>query len=294
MQQKKGIALLVTLFFITLISLSVGIGFKYIKSATKSVKVEKNLLQNFVIVDDVVTILKNAPELQDLNSSEDFAQFLNETSVIPFQSKGFDIVINLSSARSKINPNIFKDTKILENFKIFLQNSMVNPEYANMLADLVSGMKANSSYNSNIFDEHPELYRDGIVSFDELDTLNDIYKQKYHDNDIDKLDMQELFYIDSEGNGSIDLNFATSQAWQIMLGCNETRAQELVSNGMGFNTLEEFGLSPTEVEELKKFQYSFNEEILDVKIYVHGDVESFIRFEYNIKTKRESNFVFKI
>ena len=301
MKQKKGIALLVTLFFIMLITVSIGVGFTYIHEASKSVKQEQILLQDSMIVNDVVQILKNSPQLQDINSSEDFSLFLSQSSVIPLKSHGFDIVIHLKSARSKINPNMLKDTngtkKRMDSFKIFLQNHMINPQYADMMADLLNGEKANNGYLTDIFEEHPELYRDGIVSYEQLDELGDIYKQKFHTNDIDKVDMQELFYISQDTNYKVDANFASALTWQLLLGCSQERANQLVSGGSAYATMEDLNaqLNDDEKKLVKAFNVSVNEEILYVTIEVSNkNKQSFIGFEYNIKTKMESNFVLKI
>lgn len=295
--QKNAIALLVTLFFIMLISLSIGVGYGYIHNASKSVNQEQSLLQDSMIIYDVTQILKNAPLLKDINSTEDFAALLAQSSVIPIQTHGLNMIIHLKSARSKINPNMLKKKSAMDNFKIFLQNHMINIQYADMLADLLGGEKKNNGYISDIFDDHPELYRDGIVSYDTFDLLSDIYKQKFHTNEIDKIDMRQLFSISQDKEYVVDVNFANALTWQLLLGCSKERAKELVSDGTSYETLKSLTslLNEDEKKSLKAFDVGVNEEILDVIIEIlNENGHSFIEFEYNLKTKMESNFVLKI
>lgn len=295
---KKGVALLITLFFIMLITMSIGIGLKYINNSTKSIKENQSLVQDSILVGDILKILKTLPQLKDINSTEDFAQFLTESKTIPLQTKAIDIILHLSSARAKINPIVFKDKKALESFKIFLQNKMVNTEYADMFYDLINGYKQDGIYTTDIFNDYPELYREGISSYAQLDMLADIYKQKYHENSIDKLDMKDIFYMTHDTkNYEIDANYLSSLGWQLILGCSEERANELLSDGYLYATKKDLkdALSKEERDLASHFKINVNKEIITIQMQINSNKqESNIKFEYNIKTNTGSNFVFKI
>ena len=295
MLHKKAIALLITVLFIMAITISVGVGLKYVKNASNSVNSEQYMLQSSVILNDVLKMLKSSSALEQINSSEGLALFLDESSFIPFQSNGIKVLIEISSARAKINPNTLLDKAKIDAFKYFLLLKGVNTQYAYMLSDVMGGVKEDMSYNTDIFTHKPYLFRDYIVSQAHLLEINDAYIKKYHDNSLKNIDMQELFYVCKDKNTTVDLNHATPLAWELMLGCDENRATVLSAYGGANTSLDEFILSDEEKKALQIFQTSFYEPYIDVKLEImQKNVSVNIRFEYNIKLKKGSNFVFEV
>ena len=293
--QKNAIALLITVFFIMLITLSVGVGLKYVNSGSKSMQSEQFTLQSSMILDDVLKLLKTSEELAQIDSADGLALFLAESSFIPFESDGVSVLIQISSARAKINPNTLSTKPRLDAFKNYLMLKMVNMEYANMLSDVMSGIKEDMSYNTDIFSQKPYLFRDYITSNKHLLEINDSYMKTYHDNNLKNIDVEKLFYVSKDKNSSIDLNYASSSAWELMLRCDESRAELLSASGGAYTTLEDLALSEEEEVSLAKFQTSFFEPYIDVKIEVsQKNSTANIRFEYNIKLKKGSNFVFEV
>ncbi|OIP55189.1 MAG: hypothetical protein AUK54_04375 [Helicobacteraceae bacterium CG2_30_36_10] len=295
MLQKKAIALLITVFFIMAITISIGVALKYVKSASKSINSEQSMLQSSIILNDVLMMLKSSAAIEQINSSEGLALFLNQSSFIPFQSSGVTVLIEMSSARAKVNPNTLSNKDKLDAFKNFLMAKMVNIEYADMLYDVIGGIKVDMSYNTDIFTQKRNLFRDYLASYKHLQEINDTYMKKYHDNSLKNVDFENLFYINKEINFKVDLNYATPSAWQLMLGCNEERASALSDNSGEYTTLEDLLLSDEEKVALQRFQYSFFEPYIDVKIEImQKDISINIRFEYNIKQKKGSNFVYEV
>ena len=125
---KRAIALLITVFFIMLITMSVGVGLKYINSGSKSMQSEQFTLQSSMIINDVLQLLQTSEELSQIDSSDGLAMFLAESSFIPFESNGVSVVIQISSARAKINPNTLSTKPRLDAFKNYLMLKMVNME----------------------------------------------------------------------------------------------------------------------------------------------------------------------
>lgn len=295
MLQKKAIALLITIFFIMAITISIGIALKYVNTASKSINSEQTMLQSSIILNDVLKMLKSSPALDQINSSEGLALFLAQSSFIPFQSNGVKVLIEMSSARAKINPNTLLDKNRLDAFRNFLMLKMVNIEYTDILSDAMGGVKVDMSYNTDIFTQKPNLFRDYIASYKHLEEINDTYIKKYHDNNLKNVDFENLFYISKDINSSIDINYATPSAWELMLGCNENRAKALSESGGIYTSLDELVLSDEERLALNRFHPSIFEPYLDVKIeIVQKDISINIRFEYNIKQRKGSNFVYEV
>ena len=103
---KKGIALLITLLFVISITASIGIGLKYVNNTKKSVTDEQFLFQSSAIIEDILTILKSSKQLEDIEDADDFSIFLAQSSFIPLQYKNIEVLLKISSARDKLNPNI--------------------------------------------------------------------------------------------------------------------------------------------------------------------------------------------
>ncbi|MBC8238347.1 MAG: hypothetical protein H8E76_09000 [Helicobacteraceae bacterium] len=303
--QRKAIALLITVFFIMLITIAIGLGLKYANDASKTMKGELFLFQSSIILDDVLNVLKKSPELEKIATATDLYMFLESTPVIPFESNGVSVLIEIKHARSKINPNSFITSQRKEIFKQFLVNKMINTEYATMLFDLMSGVKPDGGYETDIFNENPYLFRDYVVSQKHLQELGKIYTKKLHEDNLKNIDTEELFYASVDTNTSkdanasgykIDVNYATPLAWELMLGCDETTALMLSESGEIYDkdNIKDF-LSEDQFLSLQKFPYGFFEKYLYVTIKIQQqDIMSQIKFEYNIDLKKGSNFVFEV
>lgn len=245
------------------ITVAVGIGLKQVKEASHHVENENFMIQTSVILEDVMQILKTSQQLNDINSSEDFFIFLSQTSFIPLQSNDIRVNIELNSARSKFNVNALVDSNTtadknkVEALKVYLNKQMVNSEYVGILLDNMGGIKEDLSYNSAIFNEKPYLFRDYIASLRHLNEINSFYEKTYHDNSLKNIDFEKLFYFSSDKNSFIDLNYATPQTWELILGCDKTRAQQLSLGTGAYTSLNDLGLSDDEKLNMSHFSTSF-------------------------------------
>ncbi|MCK4875775.1 MAG: hypothetical protein KAS26_08010, partial [Sulfurimonas sp.] len=109
LNKRKAIALLITIFLIIAITLSIGIGLKYVNKASGEVESENFMLQTSVVLDDVLVILKTSNELENIvkkKSTEAFYDLLSKPSFISFDTQAINISVEIKSARAKINPNI--------------------------------------------------------------------------------------------------------------------------------------------------------------------------------------------
>jgi hypothetical protein len=302
---KKGIALLITVLFVMAITVAVGVGLKQVKVASKQVQNENFMLQSSTVLDDVLTILHSSKELKQLatnKSSAELFTFLSSASFIPLESSGLKVLIQISSARSKFNVNSLVDTNgstinvnRVNILKDYLRKYRVNGGYVDILLDAMSGVKQDMTYYSAIFNEKPYLFRDYIVSQKHLGEVNDFYTKTYHDNNLKNIDFRNLFYFSKDKNTFIDLNYATMEVWQMMLGSDKQKAEQLASGGGEYTSLEDLSLSDEEKLALAKFKTSYFEPFLEVVVNITQNSQNAkISFEYDIQTKKESNFVYEI
>ena len=295
---RHGIALLITLMFVIVITVAIGYGLQQINDASRVVKEEKLIYQSGIIVEDILTILNNSQELQaavENNSSADLYLFLSQASLIPFEHDEMEIILKIKSARGRFNPAMLS-TDTISYLKEYLLRYNVNAEYVDILEDNIRGIKEDSSYNSAIFNEHPYLFRDYIASAKHLEIINDYYAKEYHDDALEHVDFDALFYYTDDSNITIDLNYATAEVWEFMLGCSKERAVVLSEAGGSYDSMESLDINDMEKERLKNdFKTSFFEPIVEIELDMRFD-ETYarVRFEYDIKKKKGSHFVYEI
>jgi len=295
---RNAIALLITLMFVMIITVAIGFTMKQLNDANKVVSNEKFTYQSAIIVEDILNILKKSPELKsvsDNNSSAELCDFLSASAFIPFESNGLEIVLQITSARSKFNPRELNSTNITDYMAQYMGNYMIASDYVSILKDNISGIKEDNSYNSAIFDEHPYLFRDYIASSEHLRVINEYYTKEYNDNSLKKIDFENLFYFTPKRVTKIDINYATPEVFELIAGVDKDNAL-LLSAGCGiYASLEDLGLNDAQKERVEKFKTSFFEPFLNIDIeIIKGTSSSKIHFEYDIKNQKGSNFVYEI
>jgi len=298
-RSKNAIALLITVMFVIVITVAIGLGLKQVNVAGQEVKNENFMYQSSIIIEDVMKILKNSPDLKrvaDGNSSSDFFTFISQASYIPFASSGIDIILQVSSARGKFNPKQLENNETrVDIVREYFTNNRINSEYMNLLLDNVSRVKADNSYNSAIFNENPYLFRDYIASSKHLKVINDFYTKEYNDNSLKNIDFEKLFYFSDSNETKIDLNYATPEVWEMIAGVSKERASELHAGGGFYETIDDIGLSDTELERVQKFNVSTQEKFIFVNVEIMKEKsKAKISFEYDIKNNKGSNFVYEI
>lgn len=304
---KKGIALLITLLFVIAITLSIGIGLKQVKSASTEVQNETFMLQTSMILDDVLRLLQTSKELDMISGDakvEILNMFLSQSAFIPLEASDVKISLEIFSARGKLNLNALVDSNItnteismqrIDSLKYYLNNYNINLAYGDILLDLLGGVKEDMSYNTDIFNEKPYLFRDYITSASHLNEVNDFYMKTYHDNNLKNVNFEKLFYFNSDITTKIDLNYATPDVWELLLGVDRLRAEELSSGGGAYTTLEDIELNDDEKDMLSRFKVSYFEPYLDVNIeIIQNSNMAKIHFEYDIQQKKGSNFSYEI
>ena len=304
MYKRSAIALMITVFFMMAISVVLAISLKHLNEATYEIKNENFTLQSSVILDDVLNILKASADLDAIvkdNSKESLLIFLSQASFIPLEMHGVNIVIELSSARSKLNINSLVDANSTMNLdrakalEQYLSYYDVRGDYIDILLDNMSKVKEDMSYNSAIFNENSQLFRDYISSKEHFEAINDFYTKSYNVNSLSKIDFKKLFYFSNNRAYAIDVNYATAEVWRLLTACDEQKAEELSLSGGSYANLEDLGLSEEESLSLGAFNVSYYEPILDVSVDISkGSSNAKIRFEYDMSTKKGSNFVYDI
>lgn len=295
---KNGIALLTTLFFLMAITISIGVGLKHINEAKSSIKDENFLLQTNIILDDVLTLLKDSPELKLIKNDtngEALDMFLLQSEFIPFEVSGLKMAISIKSARSKININELLenntsiDTLQIEQFKKFLNEYNINLAYADMLRDSVSKNDLNYVASTDILDAKPYVFRDYITSQEHLAEINEHYKSTFYENSLSHIDFKELFYMGRESNETkpycIDNTYMTPWVRHMIEDMPLEDAQQF--EGFDDNRSEINGFKLCKDEESRRY--------IDVSLEILQDKKTAnINFEYDIQQAKGYNFSYEI
>ena len=297
---KNAIALMITLFFVMALSISIGLGLKYVKEGAQSVNQEQFLIQTRSVLADFLTMLRKAPQITNINSADTLSLFLSEASLIPVSSKDVHVVIEISSARDKISPEIFNTKEKRIAFVSFLSANGVNVDYSNILYDLMGGIKADGSYRSDLFTNRPTLFRNYIASKKQLEVADKFYTETFHEQNLKNITPTKLFYTSAENNATnykMDLNHIKPMVWELLLSCDQQRAEQLSSNAGYYENINDLGLTASEKLSLLRFHQniSYYEPFLRIEMTIMKDNQkALISFEYNLKLKKGSNFVLEV
>ena len=301
---RNGVALLVTLFLVMLMSIVIGASLRTQEDAKETVEKERLLIQSGAIVEDVLRMLQNSPKLQaivDDNTSLSLYSFLSSVSMIPFESEGYRVLVSLQSARGKLNINTFskattkREKQRRKRLLNFLNGYGFDDDLYYYILDAEGGIKEDGSYKSDLFFTEPELFRDYIASSKQMDQVLRIYAKKTGIDVFSKLDFDTIFLYGIKEDVKLDLNYATPKVWELVAGVSKEKAIELSQNGGAYERVEDLGLSEDEKNILSLFDYSFFEPVILVDIeIVKEKISQRIRFEYDIKKKKAGHFVYEI
>lgn len=294
---RRGVALLITLFFIIAITAAVGVSLMNLRKSGEELHQARFLLQSGAVVDDVLSLMKEADKLGAVTDAETLNLFLLTAGFIPLELKELLVKIEITSAMGHININALRTSKAFQDAlnAYMVRFNVQDPVFmSELLIDCMSGYK--DMYGTNIFDEMPELYRERIVSKRHFDKIVDFYIRERHDNAVIKLPWNDLIRFDDSNATTLDANYITPALWQMLIpGLEEERAIELSSGGGAYSSLEDIDLSPERKEGLAAFNLSFYEPTvhLDIEI-VENNSSANVAFDYDLTAKKGKHFEFGI
>ena len=301
---RRGIALLLTLIIVMLMSIAIGLSMRTLNDAKKSVEKERFMIQSGMIVEDILDVLNKSPEMRavaEANSSVALFTLLSSASMLPFESEGYRVLVSLKSARDRLNINTFAkaDTTKAKERRVrlanFLNDYALGGDLYNYILDSMGGFKEDGSYRSDLFYNDPTLYRNAIVSSRQMERILLDFAKKDGIDPFSKLNFDKIFAYNEDPTTKLDLNYATPEVWELVAGVSKERAKQLFENAGAYESLSDLGLSEEEEKILSLFDYSFFEPVILVHLDVlKEDISAAIEFEYDIKKKRAKRFVFEI
>lgn len=294
---RRGIALLITLFFIIAITAAVGVSLMNLKKSGEELHEARFLLQSGAVVEDVLALMKETDKLGAVSDAGTLSVFLFSAGFIPLELKELLVKIEITSAMGHVNINTLAASAEFQKALIeyMVRFNVQDASYmSDLLIDCMGGYK--EVYKTNIFDEMPELYRERIVSKRHFKKVIDFYVLERHDNAVNKLPWDELIRFDDSNITAVDANYITPALWQMYIpGLQEERALELASGEGMYNSLDDIDLSPEEKTELARFNLSFFQPTVRMDIEIlENNSSAHIAFDYDLSSKKGKHFEFGI
>jgi len=298
---RKAIALLITVMSVMIISVAIGYGLTQLQTGAKSLSEEEKAYQYTMLLDDLLEILESSDELAHLaesDASEELYLFLENSRYLSFLQGERKVVVSFASARSKLNINTFNKSNA-PLFRSYFSRHMIANGYVDILRECMHTNQVkegyNNSYKSALFEKHPELFRDYIASKEHLEIINAFYMQEYGDEALGQIPFEKLFSYSLNPAQEIDLNYATAEVLELILGTTRERALEIKGSGLFYKSFKNMGLSKEEEQNIAHFRTTFFAPFLAVHVLIVTDERvATIDFEYDIQQKRGYNFVFEL
>ena len=285
---KKGIALLITIGFITVLTALIA----YIFSLTNRIFDEAKSIyvrdQSVVIFDDVKKILDSYAN--DVKDDDDFSTFL--LGVPPFYDSvsGLGLDVEISPLSDKINLNsIFIDNKADKNIIKFLQNicEAYNILDSSFFISLVLDTIDNDTLERQALSEislYNLKYSNGLVSGKkQFEELQRYYANVVQDKNIFRVPWDRFIYFGGRNKGIVDCNRMSKEMVYILgldsenfVGCDDLKDKESREIAAKYS--------------LKKFNKENNYYILVKIFYQINSIKDRASFIYDMKTKRASDF----
>ena len=281
---KKGIALLITIGFIVILTSIIT----YMFSITEKVfdvasKVDtKN--QKAILFSDVKSLLDRYA--QDVKNSEDLDTFLLGTPPFFDEKSDLSLQIELKPLSNKININsILIKNKVDENIQNFIQNISATYNildvsfFISLILDTIDIDDISRQALSEISRENVKFSNSRIINKDHFDIILNYYANTIRDNNILKVPWDELIY------------FGKTQ--KSILDCDRM-GRELVYI-LGLNIEDFGGCSDLVSEENKKIADNYAMKIFSKEssyfmlveaIYQLNSTDNKISFIYDMKTKK--------
>ncbi len=288
---KKGIALLITIGFIVILTSLIAYIFTLSNRAFDEVNNVKKRDQSAVLCSDVKKLLDSyASEIED---DKDFSTFLLGTPPFYDDRSGLGLEVEIKPLSDKININsILINKKINKNLVQFLQKicetyNILDPSF--FIALVLDSIDQDSVEREALSEIslHEVKYSNGsIYNKTQFEILENYYADVVQDKNIFNVPWNQLIYFGGKNSSIVDcdrmskeITFLLGLDSENFTGCSDLNSsKEDKEIAMKYN--------------LKKFSKENNYDILVKMYYQVNSIKDRASFIYDMKTKKVSNFEF--
>jgi len=292
---RRGIILLITLFFIIAITVLFGISLQQNSRLLTVLEREQFLLQRSAIIEDTLRILQKNPNIDLIKDAMSMDLFLSTASFIPVEVQGLEILLSLSAHDGRANINALSDSVALQNSlkEYLLRFEVQDVDYfVDLLLDASS--KKKEQFLTDYYEAYPYRYHEQMYSETELQQLIDFYEYSRHDNHIEKVPFKALFRYDDANNTLIDANYMKAPLWQMLLpDITPERAKTLEERLSVYEKESDLQVNDAQLSRLKSFNVAFFSPRLFVELEMNeNNSSSLMHFMYDLQRKKAGEFTF--
>jgi len=300
-RSRRGIVLLITLFFIMAITMVLGVSLTQLKKGQDQLERTRMMAQSAIVLEDAMAMIKEYSSEIDTNDSGQIDMLIGFAYPTPFPlplpaTSEVQGTLGFESADSRLNINMLARSKPLQElFRAYCSEFYIaDPDYLiRLLADASSGEK--ELYDTDLFDTMPWLYRERIVDMAHLQMLLDHYVLNYRDGNVYRIPWERLFrFGERENDALLDIAYVSAELWHFLAPqLSEEAIQTLVDNGTGNYDDNLSALDPDILETLKQAGLTLAPApriAVTLNLFGSGDAQARIRFEYDLKTHLAQRF----
>jgi len=284
---KKGVALLITIGFLTVLTALIGYMFSISKKTFDEVNRVEIRNQSSIIFSDVKVLLDSYAK--DVKDSEDLSNFLLGTPLFYDKKSGLFLQVKMNYLSNKVNINsILIKNKTDNNIVLFLQNIcetyniLDSSFFIALLLDTIDEDEVSRQALSEISRENIKFSNLRLIDMSHFETLLDYYTEITKDDNIKKVPWGKLIYFGDTQKNIVD--------------CDKM-SKELI-NAFRLSVEDFSGCADLEDEENKKIAIKYNLKefnkkdsyFIDVNIfYTINEIQDETSFIYDIKTNYSTN-----
>jgi hypothetical protein len=302
--RRRGIALLITIAFITAIAALIAIAGGILQQGFDSARHKGFLIQSNVMLSNIYTLLhQNTAEVKDADTLDILLNmplfFSNKQSGISagmtFTSDADTVNINrlLSSSAPKADGLPIPLRGDYENYldRILAYYNVSDPFLLiSLIADTLDKDTNERVTGSEIALEDPDFTQGHIYNLHQFRRILAVYERETRDFSVEKVPWNKLIGF---RNDDIDFNHVTPETLRFMLpGLAPSLLTRMTTGRVRtYAKFEELPLSPVDIKVLQAFNVNFYDPAVQVNMSLFGDKQKVsYTFVYNLSKHEASYF----
>ena len=304
--QRRGIALLITIAFITAIAALIGIAGTIIDRAFTETARQATLVQSNIVLSNIQTLLNR--NTKDINDSSTLDVLLSLPLFFGDPQAGIMTDLSFVSDASAVNVNLLVDKaagtsgdayaplplraayqtyfeRIFQFYRVSDGELLMA-----MIADTIDSDLNERLPGTEITLQNPDFTQGQIFDLRQFGRILDAYKRQTMDFSVDAVPWQTLIGFRNE---SIDFNHITADALHFIApDIDDKTLVELTTDRV--DVYEQFTglpLSEEDLKMLKEMNVEFYSPLITGKLHVMGDKQKVAyTFAYDLSTQKASQF----
>ncbi len=283
---KKGIALLITIGFLTVLTALIGYMFSISQKSFEEVDRVKATNQSTIVLADVKTLLKDYSK--EIKDSSDLDIFLLGTPPFYDEKSNSSLHIGIKPLSNKININsLLIKKKIDKKIETFIKNicetyNILDPSFlVALILDTIDEDETSRQALSEISMEDIRFSNSRIVDMKHFEKIVDYYVQATQDTNIKIVPWENLIYFGDNQKTILDCDRLSKE----LIYALRLNAEDF----SGCDSLEDIESKKIAKDYRLKSYSKKSSYLIRVTVYYQvEEIENSISFDYDMKTYRST------